>query len=104
MKFEQDPRLLREKLLSHVLSLREQLEESDEHIPYKTGFIKTLCDIEETLTGPAPDLNRLRRDKFGIFRMVDGNADTPIERELMQLHEDLHEFIKASREMGNHHE
>jgi hypothetical protein len=104
MNFEHNQRLLREKLLSHTISLRVKLKGSDEQLPYKNGYIRTLLDIEETLTSQALDLNRLRRDKFGISRMVDGTADTPIERELMLLHEELHDFIKASRELGDYHE
>lgn len=90
--------------MSHTISLRVKLEDSDEQIPHKNGYIKTLLDIEEALTSQTLDLNRLRRDKFGIFRMVDGTAHTPIERELMLLHEEIHDFIKAFRHLNSHQE
>jgi hypothetical protein len=90
---------LREKLLSHTVSFREKIQGSDEQIPHKNGFIKILLDLEEALSGQLLDLNRLRRDKFGIFRLVDGISSTPSEQEIMLLHEEIHELIKVTSEL-----
>lgn len=91
--------MLIESLLSHAVLLRKKIESSDKHIPYKNGYTKTLLDIEEVLSNLPLDLNRLRRDKFGISRMVDGTINSPIEQEMMILHEEIHNLIKVSKDL-----
>jgi hypothetical protein len=102
MDLKKTQSLMVEKLTSHSILIRKRLEESDKHIPYRNGYIKTLLDIEEALSNQLVDVNRLRRDKFGIYRMLDGSVDTPIEQELMLLHDEIHDLLKASKDIDTH--
>lgn len=95
--------LLAEKLLSHAISLRKKIE-SDEQIPYKNSYVKILLDIEDALSSQSLDINRLRRDKFGISRMIDGTIISSIEEELMLLHQEIHDLIKVSKDFDTHKE
>jgi len=88
-----------ENLLSHTITLRKKIEVSNKHIPYMKSYLKILINIEETLSNQPLDLDRLRRDKFGIFRIVDGFADNPIEKEMMELHDEIFDLLKLSKDL-----
>ena len=89
-------------LLEHTISLRKKIEEMKEYVSHRDGYVKTLVDIEKALSDQSLDLNRLRRDKFGIFRMVDGFADRPLEREMMALHDEIYELLKVSKDLDGY--
>ena len=87
--------LMTKDLLVHAIALRKEIEGLEKQIPNGRGYVKTLLDIEKALSSQPLDLDRLRRDKFGIFRMVDGSANTPIEQKLMLLHEEIYNLLKV---------
>lgn len=94
--------MMTKHLLLHTFALRKRIESHESQIPYREGFVKTLLDIERVLSSQPLDIDRLRLDCFGIFRMVDGFADTPIEQELMLLHDEIDNLLKAIKEINNH--
>ena len=100
---EQQDSMIR-NLMLHTISLREEIESHEMQTPDGKGFVKILLDIERVLSIQPLDLNRLRRNKFGISRMVDGLAETLIEKKLMSLYEEIYSLFRSSEEIEKHEE
>jgi hypothetical protein len=84
-------------LLANAIELREKIENLQE-LPYRSGLLKALIDIEKILSNQPLDLDRLSKDEFGIFRMVTDNSsleESSIGKELMSLLKKLHLFRQA---------
>src|SRR5689334_25245639 len=85
-------------LLSHAISIRKQIEGSEGPIPYRESYLKTLLVIEKILSDDASDINGLSQSAFGIFRMVDGPGNIPIEKELLVLVKGINELLTTQKE------
>ena len=84
-------------LLIDTVDLRNKIDTYSEQLPYKSGLLKTLIDIEEVLSTQPLDLDRLGKDEFGIFRMVTDNSsleDSSIGKELLSLLKNSIFFVK----------
>ena len=103
MELKQKQTSMINDLLEHTISLRKRIEETKDRVSHRDGYMKTLVDIEKALSAQPLDINRLRRDKFGIFRMVDGFAESSIEREMMALHDEIFELLKVSKDLQSQH-
>jgi hypothetical protein len=87
-------------LLANAVELRTKIDSHPE-LPYRSGLLKTLIDIEKILSSQPLDLDELSEDEFGIFRMVTDNSsleNSDIGKELMSLLKDFHLFRQAIKE------
>jgi hypothetical protein len=87
-------------LLANAVELRKKIDNHPE-LPYRSGLLKTLIDIEKILSSQPLDLDELSEDEFGIFRMVTDNSsleNNDIGKELMSLLKDFHLFRQAIKE------
>lgn len=57
------------KLLLKTVAIREKIENSTEHMPYKSGLVKTLMDIEVLLSTSPLDLKNWRRMSLGFIEL-----------------------------------
>ena len=88
-------------LLIDTVELRKKIDNHSDQLPYKSGLLKTLVDIEKVLSSEPLDLDRLGKDEFGIFRMVTDNSsleDSAIGKELLALLKKFHLFRQAIKE------
>lgn len=79
-------------LLTNTVELRNKIDNHSEQLPYKSGLLKTLIDIEKVLSNQPLDLDKLGNDEFGIFRMVTDN----LSLEDGSIGEELLSFLKKS--------
>jgi hypothetical protein len=87
-------------LLANAVELRKEIDSHPE-LPYRSGLLKTLIDIEMILSNQPLDLDRLSKDEFGIFRMVTDNSsleESSIGKELTSLLKKFHLFRQAIKE------
>jgi hypothetical protein len=90
-----------EDLLTNIVELRKKIDSYPEQIPYRSGLIKTLIDIEKVLSSQPLNLDRLSKDEFGIFRMVTDNSsleDSFIGKELMSILKKFYHFRQVIKE------
>lgn len=91
------------ELLKHTIELRRTIENSAEHISYKSGLIKVLMDIEKILSSQPLDLDKLGKDEFGIFRMVTDSSSLEngaIGKELMSLLNNFYLFRQTVKKIS----
>ncbi|MBE0669352.1 MAG: hypothetical protein IH588_02085 [Anaerolineales bacterium] len=89
--------LMTNELFKKIVELRKKMENYPEHIPYKRDLVSVLIDIEKILTSQPLDLDKLSKDKFGIFRMVTDSSSlerSAIGKELISLLNDLYFFLQ----------
>ncbi|MBE0669348.1 MAG: hypothetical protein IH588_02065 [Anaerolineales bacterium] len=92
--------LITNELLKKIVKLRKRMENHPEHMPYKRDLVRILVDIEKILSSQPLDLDKLSKDKFGIFRMVTDSSSlerSAIGKELMSLLNELYLFLQTTK-------
>jgi hypothetical protein len=90
------------ELLSDTITIREKLENSKTYNSYKESYIKILRSMEKVLSNQPLDVDKLQKDKFGIFRLVtDGTGNDPIEQELMSFLEKIALLLQMIKETSS---
>lgn len=93
--------LLSKNLLINTIEVRKRIEDQSEQFPYRNSLITVIADIEFVLNNQPIDLKRLKKNEFGIFRMVTDNAsleDNSIGKELFSLLKEIYQFRRTIKD------
>lgn len=82
-------------LLAHTRSLLVKLKSE---YPHEITLMKILLSNEQALLSDPIDIDRLRGNNLGIYRMIEPAPSNPLEEEMMKLHDEIYELLKALRE------